>query len=120
MKMYCIFARESIDKMGGNRGKLAAQAGHAFLGAFQSAWRSHYGTAIRYRDEDGQAKIVVLVDTTEELGPFAKRYGSITGVKLVTDVGRTVFNGPTRTCLGIGPIADEDVGEDLKALKVLL
>lgn len=37
MKMYCIFARESIEKMGGNRGKLAAMAGHAFVGALLDA-----------------------------------------------------------------------------------
>ena len=37
--MYCIFAKESIDKMKGNRGKMAAQAGHAFL---HSWWDANY------------------------------------------------------------------------------
>jgi len=28
--MYCIFAKESVDKMKGNRGKKCAQAGHEY------------------------------------------------------------------------------------------
>ena len=36
-KMYCIFAKESIAKMNGIRGKMATQAGHAYLHAFWDA-----------------------------------------------------------------------------------
>lgn len=36
-RMYCIVARDSLKLMNGNRGKLAAQAGHAYLHAFWDA-----------------------------------------------------------------------------------
>ena len=31
IKMYCIFSKEALKKMNGIRGKLASQAGHAYL-----------------------------------------------------------------------------------------
>ena len=37
IKMYCIFSRESLEAMKGVRGKMAAQAGHAYLHAFWNA-----------------------------------------------------------------------------------
>ena len=121
MKMYCIFARESIEKMGGNRGKLAAQAGHAFMGAYSDACaRGHWDAGAP--GEDHWAKIVLAVDTVEDLGRIAAAYKhrKFWGMKLITDAGRTVFDGPTRTCLGIGPLAEDDTGEDIRNLQVLL
>ncbi len=124
MKMYAIVSREALKAMNGNRGKLAAQAGHAFLHAYWDA--EERGTSfarhpLEYRRSGQAKKVTLVVDTTAELEALQQAYRPICGVSLVVDAGLTCFAGvATTTCLGIGPIRDEDVGEDLKCLKVLI
>ena len=131
IKMYCIFAKESIDKMGGNRGKLAAQAGHAYLHAFWDANKDELPYEVRhlnnkrtmaidYLNSERAYKITLVVDTVEELKVLYDKYKSICGVSLVTDAGFTVFDEPTTTCLGLGPISEDNIGDDIKSLKVLI
>lgn len=124
MKLYCIFSQESIKAMGGNRGKMAAQAGHAFLHSFWDAETKDFplinDIAKAYRNSGMAKKVTLIVDTTQELYHLAEKYEKISGVSLVRDAGLTVFNQPTVTCLGIGPIKDEDCGEDLQSLKVFI
>ncbi len=125
MKMYCIVSREALKAMNGNRGKLAAQAGHAYLHAYwdaeEKAVDSYREVVDGYRASGKAKKVCLVVETTDELRVLEARYRPVCGVSLVTDAGLTCFNGqPTTTCLGIGPIRDEDVGDDLKALKVLI
>lgn len=124
MKMYCIVSREALKAMNGNRGKLAAQAGHAYLHAYWNAESEfgHLNEVVRdYRASGKAKKVCLVVETTDELRELEARYRPVCGVSLVTDAGLTCFDGvPTTTCLGIGPIRDEDVGEDLKCLKVLI
>lgn len=133
--MYCIFAKESIDKMKGVRGKMCTQAGHAYLHAYWNAietrWdenascyvhpnKSAYEQAMAYQDRDGDGhayKITLIVDTVEELRTLQEKYRGICGTSLVTDAGFTVFDEPTTTCLGLGPISEDNIGDDLKALK---
>lgn len=124
-KMYCIFAKESIKKMSGNRGKLASMAGHAYLHAFWDATfiDSSYIEqlqAIKYRDSERAYKITLVVDTVDELLQLEKAYEGKCGTSLVTDAGLTVFNEPTTVCLGLGPLFEDMVGEDIKNLKVLI
>jgi peptidyl-tRNA hydrolase len=122
-KMYCIFAKESVQKMNGIRGKMCTQAGHAYLHAFWDAMKSeevnYYkrGQAIAYQSSDHAYKITLIVDTVEELKALQEKYKDICGTSLVTDAGFTVFNEPTTTCLGLGPISEENIGDDIKALK---
>ena len=128
-KMYCIFAMESIKKMNGNRGKLGTQAGHAYLHSFWNSleykWKGDetlhiFHQAMLYMNSQKAFKITLVVDTVAELIVLQEKYKNICGTSLVTDAGLTVFNEPTTTCLGIGPISEENIGEDLKALKTLL
>lgn len=123
MKMYCIVSREALKAMNGNRGKLASQAGHAYLHAYWDA-ESEFGPlseVVRdYRLSGKATKVCLVVETTDELRALESTYRRVCGVSLVTDAGLTCFDGPTTTCLGIGPIRDEDVCDDLKALKVLI
>lgn len=123
-KMYCIFAKESIDKMNGNRGKLAAQAGHAYLHSWWNAIRHDDGKiveqAAKYNQSERAFKITLVVDTVDELKLLQEKYKDICGTSLVTDAGFTVFGEPTTTCLGLGPISEDNIGDDLKALKVLI
>ncbi len=129
MKMYCVVARDSLKAMNGNRGKLAAQAGHVFLHAYWDAEERFDGSAdilemspTEYYRFSGKAKKVTLVvDTVDDLKALYDAYRPICGVSLVVDAGLTCFNGvPTTTCLGIGPITNDQIGDDLKALKVLI
>lgn len=133
--------------MGGNRGKLASMAGHAYLHAYWDAedrfgeknyptnaddpftcyplgakhWVYEYQDHVQnYRHGQLAKKVTLRVDTTEELDKFLLNYGTTCGVSLVKDAGLTVFNEPTVVCLGIGPIPKYKVEEDLRNLKVML
>lgn len=123
VKMYCIFALESVKKMNGIRGKMCTQAGHAYLHAFWDAMESeefnYYkrGQAIEYKNSERAYKITLIVDTVDELKALQEKYKDICGTSLVTDAGFTVFQEPTTTCLGLGPISEDNVGDDIKSLK---
>lgn len=135
VKMYCVFARESLDKINGIRGKLATQAGHAYLHAFWDANYDHNAEpftseevilaarkvdqAQAYYRTERAYKITLVVDTVEELKALQERYKDICGTSLVTDAGFTVFKEPTTTCLGLGPISEDLIGDDIKCLKTL-
>ena len=67
IKIYCIFAGESVAKMNGNRGKLTAQAGHAFLHSFWDAEKRFPEMAQAYRNSSHAYKIGLLVPTVAEL-----------------------------------------------------
>ena len=126
IKQYCVFAKESVDRMQGSRGKLATQAGHAYV---HSAWDSadRFPDFVhRYRETERAYKITLVVDTVEELETLRDHYHGICGVSLVTDAGFTVFKDadgnpcPVTTCLGIGPLPDSLKDEVLAKLKPLL
>lgn len=119
-RLYCIFSKEAVAKMKGNRGKLAAQAGHAFLHAYWDAEARFCGPTEHYRASPHAFKIVLIVDTDAELVALRDAYQDQCGVSLTTDAGFTVFDEPTITCLGIGPIEEDAVGDDLKGLKLFL
>jgi peptidyl-tRNA hydrolase len=118
MKMYCIFSKEALDAMGGVRGKMTAQAGHAFLHAYWDAEENFPAVARAYRDSLAK-KITLVVPTDDHLRELQKSYRGVCGTSLVVDAGLTVFKGETTTCLGIGPLTGDKVGDDLRALKVL-
>lgn len=122
MKMYAIFSAEAVRAMKGSRGKLAAQAGHAYLHTW---WDSHerfnqMAEDYRLRAFGAAKKIGLVVEDTAQLVELERAYKDVCGVSLVVDAGLTVFKEPTTTCLGIGPIPSHLVGDDIKALKVLI
>lgn len=130
MKMYCIFAMESIKKMNGSRGKLASMAGHAYLHAYWDSGKRACGFqhgfsedalphTMLYKQSERAYKITLVVDTVEELKKIEEEYKEICGVSLVTDAAFTVFNEPTTVCLGVGPIPNELITDTIKNLKVL-
>ena len=133
-KMYAIFAKESVDKINGIRGKMCTQAGHAYLHAFWDATRlsvlcdfdmdliqeKKMAQAVAYQNSERAYKITLIVDTVEELVALQEKYKDVCGTSLVTDAGFTVFKEPTTTCLGLGPISEDKIGDDIKALKVFI
>ena len=125
IKMYAIFARETLTQMQ-FEGKLAAQAGHAYLHAWWDAedrlkeefipWNNE-GSAGRvcktlyyenvmyhYKHDNDARKISLVVDTVAELKKLYKTFRPHMGATLVEDCAYTVFDKPTITCVGLGPV----------------
>lgn len=120
LKMICVMSADAVSKMKGSRGKLGAQAGHAFLHAWWDAFDRFPDVAKAYRGSERAFKIVLVVPDEAALDALAGAYRERFGFTTVTDAGITVFDGPTTTCIGIGPISDGDCGDDLRSLKVLI
>jgi peptidyl-tRNA hydrolase len=154
IKMYCIFSRESVEKMKGNKGKMCAQAGHAYLHAWWDA-EVRFGVPLseigkdavyypkyrlrndlerirndnakirrnvmdEYRYGDDARKICLIAETDDDLRQLVEDYRGFTGTTLVEDCGYTVVEPGTITCAGIGPLRDEEKGDDLRSLELFL
>ena len=126
VKMYCIFADESVKKMNGIRGKMCTQAGHAYVHSIWDAFAPSFNLikmfrkikqAYAYKHSERAYKITLRISTVDELKALQEKYRDICGTSLVTDAGFTVFNEPTTTCLGLGPISEDKIGDDIKSLK---
>ncbi|BDZ66664.1 aminoacyl-tRNA hydrolase [Methanobacterium ferruginis] len=103
--------------LGMSKGKLAAQACHASLGAYKKANER----IIREWELEGGKKVVVQVKSQEELFEIYELVKAA-GLPsfLVKDAGHTELPPSTITCLGIGPEKDEKIDkitQDLKLLK---
>ena len=119
LRMYCIFSKESIKKMGGNRGKLSSMAGHAYLHAYwdsekrfpngEDYWGTIYLEPYKYRYNGNAKKITLVVDTDAELDAIYAQYKERVGATRVVDSGLTVFDGPTLACIGLGPCQKLDL-----------
>lgn len=123
VKMYCIFSREVLPQYKGSRGKFATQAGHGYLHSYWDAVSSRDRDkniqATFYRLSERAYKISLVVDDASVLETIRDSYADRCGVSLVEDAGFTVFEKPTVTCLGVGPLFDYNVSDDIRSLKVL-
>jgi PTH2 family peptidyl-tRNA hydrolase len=115
------------------KGKMIAQGAHAALGCLlgddisvESLGVISVPTAVRVpvavRDwiVSGMKKICVRADSEEELLALhaeARDAGLMSF--LVTDAGHTEFNGPTNTCIAIGPGDDVAIDRITGHLKLL-
>lgn len=114
------------------KGKMIAQGAHAALGCFvgddisierlanRGAGAISVPTHVRDWLARGMKKICVRVDSEEELlllHATAKDSGIMSF--LVTDAGHTEFNGPTNTCVAIGPADDAVIDAVTGHLKLL-
>lgn len=100
------------------KGKMVAQGAHASMKALLENMEH---PNIKQWLAGPFAKIAVTVDSEEELFAVmnkAKAAGLIT--TLITDAGRTEFNGvPTNTCIAVGPASNEDLAPITGHLKLL-
>lgn len=120
MILYCIVSEEAVKAAAGNRGKMMAQGGHAYVDAMLDSM-VRFPEAVKAYIESGVVKKVCLrAASPKELHALAQSYKKVCGVKLVKDAGLTVFKEPTVTCLGIGPIHPDQIKQDLKDLKVFI
>ena len=98
------------------KGKLAAQAAHASVDAVLKADKE----IVKAWRNTGMMKIALKVDTKEELYKYAqmaKDKGFPVGI--ITDAGKTVVAPGTTTCVGIGPVLEEDIDAITSELKLL-
>lgn len=100
-----------------SRGKIAAQACHASLGAYKKADPS----VLKKWEAEGEKKVVLKVKDLDELFEIHELAKATNmPIYLVHDAGHTELPRSTITCLGIGPDEDEKVDkitQDLKLLK---
>jgi peptidyl-tRNA hydrolase, PTH2 family len=85
------------------KGKIAAQVGHATLGAYKAAARAH-PNAVRVWERHAQPKIAVQIRShaeARELDAAARRKGLVT--YMVHDAGRTQIAAGSMTVIAIGP-----------------
>lgn len=101
-------------KMG--KGKMAAQACHASLGAYKKA----DPRKIQKWESEGEKKVVVKVNNLRELYEIYELVKNTDmPLYLVQDAGRTELPKGTVTCLGIGPDEDEKIDKITDELKLL-
>ena len=114
MKYKQVIIIRSDLKIG--KGKLAAQAAHASLGAYKIANKK----ICKKWERGGAKKVVLKVSNLKEL---KKIYEKAKKFKLpaflVKDSGLTQLRKGTITCLGIGPAKDEDIDKICGNLKLL-
>lgn len=97
-------------------GKLAAQAGHAFL----AAWCLADDSVVQAYADTGTAKIVLVAPNLAVLERIHSR-ALQRGVPraLIVDAARTVLKEPTVTVLGLGPMNRTDFNALTRGLNLL-
>ena len=125
--------------LGMRKGKMVAQGAHASLGVildlmsrYQSSMDEVIGVNVRkLMVKNGSAmeewldgsftKVCLSCDSEDELVElFRKAFEAGIPTKLITDSGKTEFNGvPTKTCVAIGPARSEDIDKITGHLKSL-
>jgi PTH2 family peptidyl-tRNA hydrolase len=102
------------------KGKMIAQGAHACLGACKKA-KTVDPEALALWEKDGQTKIVVGVDSEQELlDIYVNAAGLGIPAAIITDAGRTEFNGvPTKTAVAIGPAEVSKIDQITRNLSLL-
>lgn len=98
------------------KGKLAAHAAHASLGAALASSEN----VVQAWNSEGAKKIVLKADSEKDiriLEKTAKREGLV--CFLVRDAGKTQLKPGTVTALGIGPAVENEIDEVTGKLKLL-
>lgn len=108
----CIVVRGDLKNTKGEKvrtGKLLAQACHSVLGF---VWDNMKGKKISFElsdvqlkwTQEGQTKIALKAKDEKELVEiFQKAKTMGLEAHMITDAGHTEFDGPTKTCVAIGP-----------------
>lgn len=106
-------------KMG--KGKIAAQCGHASVGAYETAMRSPTSAQlVRIWNQTGCAKIAVKVESEADLMDiFRQAKGLNINTCLVRDAGHTQVQPNTKTVLAIGPDEAHKIDKVTRNLKLL-
>jgi peptidyl-tRNA hydrolase, PTH2 family len=97
-------------------GKIIPQAGHAYMGALLKADKALVETYL----SGAFTKIAVKAKNLAAI-LRAKDECDALGIptSLITDAGRTIFNEPTVTCLGIGPVLRESLPKFVQKMQLM-
>jgi PTH2 family peptidyl-tRNA hydrolase len=99
-------------------GKIAAQVGHATLGAYKTARQSH-PLALKYWSYHGQAKVAVKVKTEAEMDEIRqKAIAAGINTHVVHDAGKTQVAAGSRTVLALGPAPIDEIDKIASHLKL--
>ena len=100
-------------------GKIAAQCGHATLGAYQRAMKKN-AADVKSWSKTGQAKIALKCPTLAEMHALAER-ASRAGLNtyIVADAGLTQIEEGSETVLAIGPAPKSEIDAITSHLKLL-
>jgi len=102
-------------KMG--KGKIAAQASHASIGAYVKCLEKHKDWAEDWFDM--QKKVVLKVDSVTEIVTLFESIKKELPCVLIKDAGRTQIEPGSITALGIGPAPEEKIDKYTHSLKLL-
>ena len=104
-------------KMG--KGKIAAQCGHATLGAYKLS-KKYCRTGLLGWETNGTAKIAVKVEKEVEMYELLEK-AKLAGVicYIVEDAGRTQIAAGSRTVLALGPAPNQVIDQIASHLKLL-
>jgi peptidyl-tRNA hydrolase len=101
------------------KGKIAAQCGHATLGAYKLASK-YCLSALKNWEYMGQAKIALRVDEEQEIFSLMEKARAAGLVAyLVEDAGRTQIAAGSKTVLAIGPAPVAELDRITSHLKLL-
>ena len=102
--------------LGMGRGKLVAQSGHGCWSAGTAALRADPGRVARWKGGGCQVGVLWLdgLDIMRDAHDAAFR--SALPSAFIVDAGRTEFDGPTPTVVGIGPCRFDELPEVVQAL----
>jgi peptidyl-tRNA hydrolase len=124
-KLYLIVSAEAIKNMNGNRGRMVTQSGHGWVHSIWDSMNRFPDDVKAYKEQGSAFKITLVVPDSEALKRLYDTYKNVCGASLVEEHGNKV-NGEINeqvkgiTCLGIGPIRSNLIGDDLQSLKPFL
>lgn len=101
-----------------SKGKVAAQACHASVGAYQEA-KDLYPSKVKAWMREGGKKVILWVEDKAELIEIDEEIPDEVPKQGVVDAGHTEVEPGTRTCLGIGPWEEEDLDRYTGHLKTV-
>ncbi|MCR4369055.1 MAG: peptidyl-tRNA hydrolase Pth2 [archaeon] len=99
-------------------GKIAAQASHASLEAYEKALKKD-PRAVEQWKMQGQAKVVLKVNSKEELLEWFEKLKKMFPTSLIKDAGRTQIAAGEPTAVAVGPAAENEIDKFTKELKLL-
>ncbi|KAJ6638283.1 putative peptidyl-tRNA hydrolase 2 [Pseudolycoriella hygida] len=104
-------------KMG--KGKIAAQCGHAAVGAYQTAIK-RFPRLVRLWDSNGCPKIAVKCESKAEIIELRNKAQAMNfNTCMIRDAGRTQVEPNTITVLAVGPANSQDLDTITRHLKLL-
>lgn len=121
-KQYLIVNLEAIKNMNGNRGRMVTQGGHGWVHGILDAQRRFPESVEAFIAQPSAFKITLEAPDADTLIRLQEAYKDVCGICLVEERG-TKADGSVNekakgiTALGLGPIREDLIGDDLKVLK---